>query len=156
MKKILLAAALAGVAVGGWQWHRSSGEVDTTETKLVRDRIWIDHMPRSERETVNGFVALSDEPVGVFQAASVWKGSYELFRYEMSGDQLQLIFPQNGERERVRVKARRCKEAGMDFCMEMDGASRGVKKYYSREGWEIGSLDAARAKLDAIEHQAAR
>jgi hypothetical protein len=39
----------------------------------------------------------------------------------------------------------------MDFCLELDGASRGVKRYYSREGWEIrGPRD-----LDAIEREVA-
>ena len=28
----------------------------------------------------------------------------------------------------------------MDFCLELEGSSRGVKKYYSREGWEIGTV----------------
>jgi hypothetical protein len=38
----------------------------------------------------------------------------------------------------------------MDYCLELEGSSHGVKRYYSREGWEIGSmrdLDAMRAKL---------
>ena len=25
----------------------------------------------------------------------------------------------------------------MDYCLELTGTNRGVKKYYSRKGWEI-------------------
>jgi hypothetical protein len=38
----------------------------------------------------------------------------------------------------------------MDYCLEIEGASRGVKRYYSREGWEVGSvrdIDAVTRKL---------
>ena len=37
--------------------------------------------------------------------------------------------------------------------VEIEGASRGVKKYYSREGWEIndgGDLDAVTHQIDAL------
>jgi len=95
------------------------------------------------------FAAVSEHAVGLFQATSQWRGAFEAFRYEASGGELRLVFPQTGDRETVRAKARRCSEGGMDFCLELDGASRGVKRYYSREGWEIrGSHD-----LDAIAHQ---
>lgn len=154
MKKIVVVLALAGAAVGVWRWHRTDAVVETSDAKLVADRIWLDHLPRNERETINVFLLLSEDSVGVYQAASMWKGTYEGFRFELGGEELRLVFPQTGEREKVRVKARRCKEQGMDYCLDLDGGSRGVRRYYSREGWEIGSLDAGRAKLEQI--QAAR
>ena len=75
-----------------------------------------------------------------FQAASAWKGAYEIFKYESHGDEYRMVFPQNGSRDKVMVKATSCNRGGMDYCLELDGASRGVKQYYSRKGWEIGSL----------------
>ncbi|MGE5180902.1 MAG: hypothetical protein ACM31C_02515 [Acidobacteriota bacterium] len=152
MKKVLMVAALAGVAYGGWHWQHSHHA--DTESRLLRDRIWVDHMPRNERDMVNVLVVMSEQPVGVFNATSVWKGTYEGFRYEQSGDELRIVFPQTGDRDRVRVRARRCKEQGMDYCLDVEGASRGVKRYYSREGWDIDRQDELRAKLEQI--QAAR
>ena len=38
----------------------------------------------------------------------------------------------------------------MDFCLELDGASRGAKRYYSREGWEIGQAH----DIDSVKHRA--
>ena len=103
------------------------------------------------------FAAISEHSVGVFQATSQWRGAYEAFRYEASGGEMRLVFPQSGDRETVRVKARRCNEQGMDFCLELDGASRGAKRYYSREGWEINgsNVDAIEREVDAVRGQLA-
>ena len=40
--------------------------------------------------------------------------------------------------------------------MEIEGTSRGVKKYYSRKGWEIESVPSAKdlaARADMIVHE---
>ena len=57
------------------------------------------------------------------------------------------MFPHTGDRETVRWLARKCDERGMDFCLDLEGASHGVKHYYSLEGWEIGSVGDAEAVL---------
>ena len=106
--------------------------------------------PTTPKQTFNTFVAATQEPVGVFQAASVWKGSYEVFRYEMHDGELRAVYPQTGDKDRMRVRARRCNEAGMDYCLEVTGASRGVKRYYSREGWEIGAATRPEQLLDRV------
>jgi hypothetical protein len=154
MKKAILLVVVAVVAVSVWRWQRAS---HPGENRLVSDRIWIDHIPRNERDTIKVFAAISEHSVGVFQATSQWRGAYEAFRYEASGGEMRLVFPQSGDRETVRVKARRCNEQGMDFCLELDGASRGAKRYYSREGWEINgsNVDAIEREVDAVRGQLA-
>ena len=150
-KPIAVTAALVAAFVGYSAWHRHSA---TSDRALVRDRVWIDHMPRDQRETVNVFVMVSEQSAGVFNAQSAWRGAYELFRFEQSGEEIRMVFPQTGDRDRVRATARRCDERGFDFCLELSGASRGVKRYFSREGWELRTLDDTRARLDAIEQHA--
>jgi hypothetical protein len=86
---------------------------------------------------VNAFVAITRQPVGIFQFASQWKGGYEIFQYAASGKELRLVYPHSNEKEKVSVRAWRCKQRDMDFCLELTGASRGVKRYYSMDGWEI-------------------
>ena len=139
MKKSLLVLIVAGIAVMGVWKLRTDHRVESDDDKLLTDRIWIDHMPRNDRDVIQVFLAITDQPMGIFQAASQWKGSYELFRYEAQGDEMRIVFPQTGDREKVTAKARRCNERGMDYCLEMSGASRGVKRYYSRKGWEVGA-----------------
>lgn len=153
MRKIMMVVAAAASVYGVWQWRASDAPKDSDRT-IVRDRFWIDHLPRNERETVKTFALMSKNAAGVFNDTSMWRGSYELFRYEMNGDEIRMEFPQTGDRDRVRARAWRCNERGMDFCLELSGSSRGTKRYYSREGWELRSLDDARAELDAIEAQA--
>ena len=149
MRKLLLLAAVSAVGYGAWNWHSSSARPN----EVLRDRIWIDHLPRNERDPIQTFVILKENPVGVFNNASMWRGSYELYRYEMQGRQIRMEFPQTGDRETVKAEASTCREGGMDFCLTLEGSSRGTKRYYSREGWEIRSLDEARAKLDALKSE---
>ena len=151
MKKLVLLVILGTVATASvWSWKRTSEPV-ATDNKLIADRIWLDHLPRNDRDTVNVFAMLSEHSVGVFQATSQWRGNFEVFRYEASGGELRMVFPQTGDREKARTKARRCNEGQMDFCLEIDGASKGVKKYYSREGWELGGQD-----MDSVKHRVDR
>jgi hypothetical protein len=146
MKKTLVGVALAATAAyAGWQWMHDGDDAPAVgdESKLVLDRLWIDHLPRHERDTVQVFVALTEEPYGIFQQVAQWKGAHEIFRFEAHGDELRVVYPHTGEREKLKARARKCNEHGMDYCLELKGASRGVKKYYSLEDWVIdGASDA--------------
>ena len=154
-KPVLLVIFVAVVVVSAWSWRRT-GASDADGKRLFADRIWIDHVPRSETDTIQGFVAITGHSIGAFQATSMWRGGFEAFRYEAHAGELRLLYPQTGDRDAVRVKARRCTEQGMDYCLELDGASRGVKRYYSRKGWEIegaADLPAAQRRLETVRDQ---
>jgi hypothetical protein len=156
MKKPVLFVIVVVVAVASvWGWRRTAEPV-VTGNKNLADRIWIDHVPRNDKDMFNVFAMVSEHAAGVFQATSQWRGSYEAFRYEASGAEVRIVYPQTGDREVVRAKAKRCAEHGMDFCLEIEGASRGVKQYYSREGWEIKrgqDLDAVNHRIEALRVQ---
>jgi len=147
MKKLVLVAGLAVVGFGGWRLlaHRAQDvAADDSDARLLTDRLWIDHIPRNERDTINVFAVLSDQSIGVFEAVSAWQGQFEGFRYEGRRGDLMLVFPQTGKKEKVRAKARECDEQGMDYCLELSGSDHGVKRYYSQKGWELrGVHDAA-------------
>src|SRR5512135_1919272 len=138
MKKLALIPVLAAVVYGGY--HLRSHEAAHT-TVEVRDRVWIDHLPKSDRDTINVFALLTEQPVGIFQATSAWKGGFEAFRYEKQGNEVRAVFPQNGDREKLTVSECTCDVRGMDYCLEVSGSSRGVKKYYSRKEWIIERHD---------------
>ena len=149
MKKALFAVVAVSVAgYGVYRW--ADDPAPREEASLVTNRIWLDHIPRNDRDVIEVFAAITDEPLGIFQATSMWKGHFEMFRYESHGDEFRILYPQNGERESVTMKATRCNQSGMDYCLEVSGSSRGVKQYYSRKGWEIDSvhdLASMRARL---------
>lgn len=156
MRKILIVtAALAGVGYGVSHWRASSGAVSTEhDTRLVKDRVWIDHIPRSETEKMNVFVALSQRsrqpPIGIFEQVSMWEGHFEAFRYEQHGEEWRIVLPQTGDKETLTIKGSECNESGMDYCLEVTGASRGPTRYYSRRGWEVRSLDAVEATVNKM------
>jgi hypothetical protein len=133
MKKLALIPLIAVAIYGGSRLtshqHRTLHD--------VRDRVWIDHMPRGERDTINVFALLTQQPVGVFQATSAWKGGFEAFRYEKQGNEVRAVYPQTGDREKFTVSECTCDQRGFDYCLEVRDSSRGVKKYYSREEWII-------------------
>ena len=153
-KKLLIVALIAGAGYGAWRWHDGGAARPAADAGLAFDRLWIDHVPRDDKDTIHAFVALTEQPVGVFQSASVWRGSYEVYLYEARDGELRVVFPQTGDRERIRVRAQACHEHDMDYCLEIKGASRGVKRYYSRKGWEIDAHDAAglTARTDQLVH----
>jgi hypothetical protein len=143
MTKRLAVLVFAALAVYGgvkWRGHHAAAADEATP---ALDRLWIDHLPANPRDEISVFLALSDEPLGIFQTASQWRGKYEMFQHETSGEDVRIVYPATGERETVRIRARKCDDNGWEYCLEMKGASRGVKKYYSMEGWEVGSTDAA-------------
>lgn len=148
MNKLVAVALLSVTGFAAWQWHAAE---PASDAKLLQDRLWVDHVPKNDRDPFNVFAVLSEEPLGTFQRTSLWRGQYENFRYELSGAELRVLFPQTADKERLRVSASRCNTEGMDFCLEIEGSTRGVKRYYSRKGWEIGKLDQAHALADSLE-----
>lgn len=155
MKKLLIVVAMAGLAYGGVRMLRGSSDdaapAATEGDRLALDRLWVDHMPRNERDVFQLFAAITEEPIGIFQATSVWKGAFEMFRYEAHGDELRIVYPQDNSREKVKVKATSCSSREWDYCLEVSGSSRGVKKYYSREGWELDGVHGVGELRDRAE-----
>ena len=142
MRKLL--AGLVVVAAALVFWPR------TAQENLIYDRLWVDHMPRSETDRFELFAALTEQPIGIFQSSSVWQGEWELFRHEGSGDgKILLIFPQNGKREQAKYNARACREQGFDYCLEL-ASSHGAKRYYSQKGWELRSMDQLRSATHKV------
>lgn len=127
-----------------------SSEPASRDRELVKDRMWIDHIPQHERDRMEVFVAITDRPrqgpgprgpLGVFEKIGPWEGHFQAFRYESHGDEMRIVFPQTGERETLRIKAAPCQHAKFDYCLDIEGSSHGVKRYYSRKGWDIRALE---------------
>jgi hypothetical protein len=148
MRKLLWILVLIVAAYVAWRWwrgHHGDGTADRGQ-QLLFDRVWVDHLPSSQTDTIQIFAAVTEEPMGLFDSRSVWRGQWELFRYEPRGDgQLELLFPQSRDKQRLSYRAWQCNEKrDFDFCLEISGG-KGTRKYYSQRGWEIGALDGAQA-----------
>jgi hypothetical protein len=147
MKKLALLGLFVGVVVVAWRaWRHDAGD-----TKLVFDRFWLDHEPRNGKDQFHALVLMGEHPVGHFALQTPWSGAWEGFHYHMvprHEDQLDLLRPDE-KPQRVTVRARACSEGGFDFCLELEGSSRGAKRYYSRKGWEFkgGNSDAVLERI---------
>jgi hypothetical protein len=141
MNKLLVVAGVAALGVGAW---RVKAHYDANDggggNKLLVDRIWIDHMPRHDRDLFNVFAIISEHKVGFFEQRSAWTGTFEAFKYSRGGGKLDAVFPQTGSKEQYTVKARSCDKDGMDYCLDIDGGKHGVKHYYSKKKWVIRDL----------------
>ena len=148
MRKLLFLLILVLVAYFAWRWWRGAdGDASADRgQELLYDRLWVDHLPASQTDTFSIFAAITEQPMGVFDHRSQWKGDWELFRHEGRGDgQMELMFPQSKQKSRASYRAWKCNEKkDFDFCLEIS-ASKGPKKYFSQRGWEIGSIEGARS-----------
>ncbi|MCU1279177.1 MAG: hypothetical protein JWM53_2723 [bacterium] len=148
MKKLLWIILLVVLAYVAWRWWRGPGETATADRgkQLFYDRIWVDTLPASERDQFHVFGAITEHSVGWFAERYRWKGEWEQFRFEPRGDgQVEILFPHSRTKSRLSYRAWKCAEKKeFDYCLEVSGG-KGPKKYYSQRGWEVGTVDGARA-----------
>jgi hypothetical protein len=136
----MLAAALVALAIAG---SALRSRVATSPTVLI-GRVWIDHLPERDTEHFEIFIAIDEGSLGVFEKASAYQGSFEVFKYEPRGDgKLQLLFPQTKKKVDITYDAKACSEKGFDYCLTLGGAPRGAPKYFSKKGWELDVKDPA-------------
>ncbi len=147
MKRTLVAVAVAATTLVAWRWHASTTTTtkDGGNAKLVLDRLWIDHVPKDDKDPVKVFVALTQDPVGIFQTTTAWKGEYEVFQYERAGGEIHARYPQTGDHEKFTFVGSKCHDDKMDYCLELAGSSRGAKHYFSMKGWELDGVPDAHA-----------
>jgi len=160
-KKTMVLGGLlaAGLVWGLLRWTAERGMPDARDdatadpgAAIFYDRLWVDSFPENPRDDLELFVAITENPIGIFDKSSTWRGTWELFRHGAQGDGvIELLYPQTGKKERAKYHAWRCTEGGFDFCLDLKGSSHGVTHYHSLEGWEIGAL----ATADAIRARAA-
>ena len=153
MKKLLLVLLLlVFVAYLAWRWLRGAESLDHGRA-LFYDRVWIDHVPSGETDPVQVLAVITEEPIGLFQNASLWRGQFELFRHEPRGDgKIVFLFPQTRDREPASYRAWKCGERGFDFCLDIGGTTRGTKRYFSKKGWELGAARTPAALVDSVGH----
>ena len=138
MKKLAIVMGLFLVAGLGWRQLRATH--DAPDAKLLFDRFWVDHEPRQGDDKFQVMFVESEHPFGRFVKRTMWTGAFEEYHYHVIPREpgvLDLLFGATREIQRVRYHARPCHEQGFDFCLELSGTSRGVKRYYSKKEWRV-------------------
>jgi hypothetical protein len=141
MKKLITGLVVLGVAASVL-YSISRPKPDA----LIMDRVWVERMPEGPRDMVLHFIMVDQKrarPGGALIRASMWRQLVEGFKWRMQGDLLEIGFPQEGGKARVKTKAWRCEgKAPKPFQLCLVLAHDGHKlKLYSRDDWKVRDGD---------------
>jgi hypothetical protein len=136
MKNLLVSVVL--LLIGGVAWRVVKH--DAPDAKLLFGRFWVDHEPSDDQEKFQAMLVDGEHPFGHFATRTMWTGQWEGFHYHLVPREdgvIDLLFGATRERQRVRYVAHRCSEGGFDYCLDVTGSSRGVRRYFSKKEWEV-------------------
>jgi hypothetical protein len=98
---------------------------------LLLDRNWIDRWPQSERDRLHVYRFVPSMGGGVFQDRTLFKGTFELFRFEASGDEVRFDLPETHEQVTSRYRIEEVDgPAPFDLRLTIDADPRGSQVYY--------------------------
>jgi len=141
-RKVVISSILAGAcALGLWRLSDTDTDAEVASTSHFVNRLWIERMPADERDMVAYLAALKlpEGRFGVTGRASQWRQFTEVFRWELEGDRLRAVFPQERIRAEFKVRTWDCRgEAPRPFelCLQISKGERS-HVFYSMEEWEI-------------------
>jgi hypothetical protein len=125
---MLLVAALAACSSS----HKSSRIVDDAEArKLLLDRNWIDRMPQTERDKLHVYRFVPTMGGGVYQDRTLYKGTFELFRFTTARDEIRFDLPETHQdvTSKFRIETVDGPDP-FDLKLTIDADPRGPQVYY--------------------------
>jgi hypothetical protein len=157
LRSIAVGAALVAAA-GAWYLHRrgdggSPGDADAArgaDPALLVDRVWVDSRPEKYTDYTNAMLVVGGAPIGVFQKASAYQATIELFEYKRRDAGLAVHFPQSGKKRQTRFRIHECKDLPpFDLCLDLaDNPWGGPRRYYA-----MMDSEAERAQLGDLRHE---
>jgi hypothetical protein len=91
---LLLAISLAACSSG-----TSTKSLPADEArKLLIDRNWLDRMPETDRDRLHVFRFVPKMGGGVYQDRTLYKGTFELFKFKATGDEIHFDLPETKTR----------------------------------------------------------
>ncbi|PRP91824.1 hypothetical protein ENSA5_52620 [Enhygromyxa salina] len=157
--KLITLALVGACSFGVWKAGQALLADDETQgTEHAVNQVWIDHIPRDDRDMIKHFVLIDhrDGQFGSVGRSSQWRHSIEVFRWRLQHNTLNLFFPQERQRGEVKVRTWRCEgeaPAPFELCLELTNKSGHSLVLYSRDDWKIEPRDV-RDSLDDIAEDA--
>src|SRR6185312_12291416 len=124
--------AIAAVLLAACSSQTSSPTISKGEAKqLLIDRNWIDRMPQTERDHLYVYRFVPSMGGGVFQDRTLFKGTFELFMFEATNDEIRFVLPETHQKvtSRYRIEAVDG-PAPFDLKLTVDADPRGPQTYY--------------------------
>jgi hypothetical protein len=124
---------------------------DAEAPALLINRNWIDRMPESHADRLHVFRFVPAMGGGVYQDRTLFKGTFELFTFAATGDEIRFSLPET----RQKVHARYTIEtvggpAPFDLRLSIPDSPRGPKVYYGMRGETDRDGSALERKLSAL------
>jgi hypothetical protein len=132
---VLAACSSSPSAPGGKAVRYDPGEA----ARLLVDRNWIDRLPETPRDKLHVYRFVPSMGGGVYQDRTLFKGTFELFTFEVDGETVRIVTPEDGRAHAVRFHVDRITDGaeGTDLRLTLDGPPRGPSVYY---GWSRETL----------------
>jgi len=112
--------------------HKSAQVDDADAAKLLINRNWLDRMPETERDRLHVYRFVPDMGGGVYQDRTLYKGTFELFTFEVSGDKIRFVLPETHDEVTSRFKIEEVDgPKPFDLKLSISDDPRGPHIYYS-------------------------
>lgn len=142
MNRSLVLFGIAALALGTFLLTGGSDDdeksVDHADITW-NNRLWIDKIPNTPKEKIDAFIAIDDPRIGFFQHTSAYEGDFSMFGWNQKDGKVGIEMLQSGKKHRLRMRVTNKDCGAFDYCMEVKGAPRGSKRYYSMSDWVVDS-----------------
>jgi hypothetical protein len=131
------------LAVGAGAWWLSHRE--DSRTKRLVNQIWIERLPRNERDMIWGGVLVEEgkDRIGAIVHGSQWRAHSDLLLWRLDGNLLHTRLLQDDRRFDFKARTWECAGKApepFELCLELERRGR-VLRFFSRKEWELGSQD---------------
>jgi len=134
----------------GRQDGDDSASSEHSDPALLLDRVWVDSKPEKYTDYTHVMLALSHAPIGIFQKASAYQATTELFEFKRRDALIGVHFPQSGTKRETAFRIHECSDLPpFDLCLELaQNPWGGPRRYYG-----LTDPDQERAELGDLRHQ---
>jgi hypothetical protein len=143
-RKLGLVAIVVGVTLAAACGHDKAQPKPLAADEAARllvDRNWLDHMPERADERLFVYRFTPSMGGGVFQDRTLFHGTFELFRFEVHGDELRFDLPHKHQKVLTHYTIKRVDKAPFDLQLTIDHSPRGPKVYYGMSQERAGDAD---------------
>jgi hypothetical protein len=99
--------------------------------QLLIDRNWLDRMPESEKDRLHVYRFVPKMGGGVYQDRTLYKGTFELFKFKATGDEIHFDMPETKQKVVSAYKIETVTgPEPFDLRLTIFESPRGPKTYY--------------------------
>jgi hypothetical protein len=100
MRNLHVLALCAGLSIAAAACHgQASPQLSKDDARAVLiDRNWLDRMPENMTDKLHVYRFVPSMGGGVFQDRTLFKGTFELFMFKVTGDHIVFDLPETGQK----------------------------------------------------------